>query len=170
MAESLWNAAEEYLATQLLSGMGPASSYADLKLTTVKRWAQFDVANFKNCVLPFGIIMSFDGRAQAAGVDGSATIKRVNGYTAAIICVTDGTREQATIDAKTLEWRTANLLSTLRFGTVTADDGSKMSKVISAGEGQMFRSNISLWDKPTTNADLVYGLSAVYFTLIGNTA
>jgi len=170
VAESLWNAAEEYLATQLLTGMGPASSYSSLKLTAVKRWAQFDVVNFKNCALPFGIIMSFDGRAQAAGVDGSTTIKRVNAYTTAIICVTDGTREQATIDAKTPEWRTANLLATLRFGTVTAADGSKLSKVISAGEGQMFRSNISLWDKQTSQSDSVYGISAVYFTLIGNTA
>jgi len=169
LAESLWNAAEEYLAEQLFAGMGPASSYATLKLTSVKRWAQFDAVDFKGCTLPFGIIMSFDGRAQAGGVDGSAAIRRVNAYTAAVICVTDGTREQATIDAKTLEWRTAHLLSTLRFGAVTAADGSKLSRVISAGDGQMFRSNINLWDKPTSQADSVYGISAVYFTLTGNT-
>lgn len=167
MTESLWNAADDYLAAQMLAALGSGGDYEDLLLTSVQQWAQFDVPDFKGVTLPFGIVMSYRSNAESAGHDGSATIKSDNTYLVAAICVVDGTKAQATRDAKTLVWRMEQLFKTLRFQGVTTDNGSKASRIIRGQGGGLFRSEIDLWSKPTSQADSVYGLGVTAFAVSG---
>lgn len=170
MAESLWLAGDDYLATQVLAALGASGDYTTLIIKDVHKWAQFDVPDFKDILLPASIIVSYDSAARPAGHDGSATIKRENTYYYALVSVVEGTKQDATRDAKILAWRQEALLSTLRFQGVTADDGSKIGRVISTRDSNMFRTNVALWSKPTSKSDSVYGLAITAFALTGVTA
>lgn len=167
MTESLWNACDDYLAAQMLAALGSAGSYTTLKITSVQQWAQFDVPNFAKQTLPFGIISSYSGLSAPAGHSGTESIPTKNTYTVAAICVCEGTRAQATKDAKTMIWRMEKLFKTLRFQGVTSDDGSKASSVVRADNGAMFRPQVALWDKPSSQSDSVYGLGIVAFAVSG---
>ncbi len=167
MTESLWNACDDYLAAQMLATLGAAGDYNNLLLTSVQQWAQFDVPDFAKQTLPFGVISSYSGLSVPAGHSGTESIPMKNTYTFAAICVVEGTKAQATKDAKTLVWRMEKLFKTLRFQGVESADGSKASPVIRADNGAMFRPQVALWDKPTVKSDSVYGLGIVAFAVSG---
>lgn len=173
MAESLWNAAEEYLAAQILAGMGTGSDYTTLQMRAVKRWAQFDTPELDKLgnenLLPATILTSFRSTAVPAGHSGPGTLNRQNTYFVVVAGVTKGSREQATADAKTIIWRYEDLFATLRFSGVAADDGSKASRIISSQETTLFRSEVALWPIPSSQADMVYGLGIVAFAVTGVT-
>lgn len=171
MTEALSNVADSYFAALMLSEMGPGSSYATLKLASVEKWAQFDPEDFKGMTLPFGIVMSNAGTSEPAGHDGDAAIKTKDSHAYALIVVCDGTRTEATANAKTLAWRVKKMLRSVRFqgDTVTTDDGTKLSRTIQTTSGALFREETFLWAKPTSKADSVYGLGVVAFTVSGVT-
>lgn len=169
MSESLWNAADDYLATQILANMGSAGSYTTLKLASVEKWAQFDVIDFQGMTTPFGIVMSYRNNSVPAGHSGESRIQTNETYDVVICLVTDGTRSTATANAKTLAWRLTKFVRGLRITGLTSDDGSKIDRVI-RGDGNMFAAQINLWDKPSSmNADSVYGMAAIAFRLQGTT-
>ena len=169
MTESLWNAVDNYLAAQILADMGNAGSYTTLQLASVEKWAQFDVVDFRDMTLPFGIVMSYRGDSEPAGHSGESRLQTKESYTVAICVVCDGTKAAATADAKTLVWRLKKFLRGLRITDLSADDGSKADRIV-RGAGQMFTTQIDLWAKPSSrNADSVYGTGVVGFAVSGTT-
>lgn len=170
MAESLWNSLDDYLAAQLLAGMGSAGSYTTLVVTQVDKLAQVDVQDWtKNYTAPFQIVMSFQSRAVAAGHDGSSTIKRDVEYSVVVINVCEGAPAVATRDAKILVHRTEKLLATLNFAGVSADDGSLL-RGRPRGSNSMFASVVELFPHPSQNrSNLRYGVGTTAFSIQGLT-
>jgi hypothetical protein len=168
--ESLWNALDDYLATQLLAALGSAGSYATLRITQVDKLAQVDVQDWtKSYAAPFQIVMSFQSRAVAAGHDGSSTIKRDVEYSVVVISVCEGTPADATRDAKILVHRTEKLLATLNFAGVAATDGSLL-RGRPRGSSSMFASVVELFPHPSQNrANLRYGVGTTAFSITGLT-
>lgn len=169
MAESLWTAIDDYLATQVMAAMGSGGDYATLNLAAVYKWVRFDAPDFKGLQTPFGIVMSYDAIGVPTGHDGATVIKTSNTYMYALISVCDGTMSDATVNAKTLAWRQEKLLKSLRFVGVASDDGSKAGRII-RGQDNMLRTSVALWDMSTTRADKVYGLAITAFAVTGTTA
>jgi hypothetical protein len=169
MNESLWNTADEYLAATLQTQMGLASAYTSLQITSVQVWAQFDAVDFAAIPRPFSIVSSFDSSTETSGIgqDGSNRLKRANTYRYVIVSVCDGTKASATMDAKTLVWRQEHLLAGLRFGDVTATDGSRLGRILSPKENYFMRSNVALWPKSTSGTENMYGLAITAFALGG---
>lgn len=170
-SESLWSTADDYLATTLLSTMGTASAYTTLQISSVQIWAQFDAVDFAAIPRPFSIISSFDSSTDVTGVgqDGSSRLHRANTYRYVICSVVDGTKSQATRDAKTLVWRQEQMLAGLRFVGVTATDGSKIGRILSGKESYFMRSNVALWQRTSSSNDNMYGLAITAFALTGTT-
>jgi len=170
MAESLWNGVDDYLKAQILANLGPAGDYTTLKISDVRKWARFDVVDCAKLTLPAVIVVSPNSNAVPAGHSGAVTINRKNTYLITLVSVVEGTMEQATEDAKTLVWRVEDLFATLRFSGVAAADGSKADRVIGGGESNMFRSQVTLWDKDSMAADSVYGIGITAMAVTGTTA
>lgn len=169
MAESLWNVADDYLASRVAAVMGSGGSYTTLKIATVKKWAVFDAIDLDNITLPATIIVSPNSTATPAGHGSSSTIIRKNTYLVTLVNVVEGTKEQATADAKTLAWRTENMLAETRIQGAASDDGSKVDRIIGGDNSVLFRSQVTLWDKPTSEADSVYGIGITAIAMTGTT-
>lgn len=167
MSESLWNAGEAYLKTQILADMGAAGDYTTLVLDSTYIWGKWGVEELEKLTLPVCIITSYRGLANQAGHSGSSRIQTNDQYSVIVSFVCGGTREAATINAKTLLWRGLKLFRTLRFAGISADDGSKLDRVIHGDA--MFRYGVDIWPKPSSTADSVYGLSYIDFDLRGTT-
>lgn len=171
MAESLWVGLDDYLAAQLLTGMGSASAYTTLVITEVATLAQIDVQDWsKLYTAPFQIVMSFQSRSQPAGHDGSSTVKRDVEYLVTVVNVVEGTPSVATMNAKILIHRTEKLLSTLSFAGVTADDGSLLRGRPKGNGGRMFMSDVELFQRPSNSqSNLRYGVGITAFSIAGLT-
>lgn len=95
---------------------------------------------------------------------------RANTYRYVICSVVDGTKTQATRDAKILVWRQEQMLAALRFPDVTAIDGSKIGRILNTKDTYYLRSNVALWQRSTSGNDNMYGLAITAFALTGATA
>ena len=169
MSESLWNAADDYLATQILANMGSAGSYTTLKLTSVEKWARFDPIDFRNITTPFAVIVSYRNEVVPAGHSSESRSQTNDTFSISVLLVTEGTLSVATTNAKILAWRLQKFLRELRITGLTSDDGSKVDRLV-RGDKSMFVTEIALWDKPSTiNSDSVYGIAEVAFRLQGIT-
>lgn len=169
MAESLWNALDDYLAAQLLGELGSAGDYTTLIVTSVDSHAQIDVQDWaKTYTTPFQIVMSFQARSQPAGHDDSSTIKRDVEYTVTVISVVEGVPAIATRDAKILVHRTEKFLSTLLFSGVSADDGSLLRGRPKTAGREFFASDIELFQRPSSSqSNIRYGVGITAFSVAG---
>lgn len=172
MVESLWSTADDYLAATILATMGAQSAYQTLKIDSVQIWAQFDAVDFAAIPRPFSIVSSYDSTTAVDGIgqDGSGRLKRANTYRYVICSVVDGTKAQATRDAKILVWRQEQMLAALHFPDVTAIDGSKIGRILNTKDTYFMRSNVALWQRSTSGNDNMYGLAITAFALTGATA
>jgi hypothetical protein len=171
MVESLWYTADDYLAAALLATMGADSAYQTLQINSVQIWAQFDAVDFTPIPRPFSIISSYDSTTAVDGIgqDGSARLKRANTYRYVICSVVDGTKAQATRDAKILVWRQEQMLAGLRFVNVAAIDGSKIGRILNTKDTYFLRSNVALWQRSSSSNENMYGLAITAFALTGAT-
>lgn len=169
MAESLLTVASSYLATQILADMGSGGSYGTLELSSVVQWARYDVVDFSKVMRPFGIVSAFQSTSQPAGHGSDNSIARKMQIPIAVTLVCEGDMATATANAQTLAWRLEKFLAGLRLSgtSVTADDGSKLSRVVGSGDGSLFTTMIGLWDKPTSSTTIVYGVAMAAFTVTG---
>lgn len=170
MSESLWNAVDSYVATNLSTDMAAGGTYTTHVLQSVNTWAFFDTIDFEGMDLPFAIITSRNGDAQPAGHIGSTRTITDEVYNVIITLVCEGTKATATVDAKTLLWRAMKLMRTLRFKGISADDGSAVQSVVRPENGPIFRFGVDLYSRPTVSADKVYGVSWIVFGVRGTTA
>lgn len=170
MAESLWNTVDDYLKTQLLAHLGDGGDYATLTVQNAYIWAQTDPSEWNQIGTPFQVVMSYQSRAQAAGHDGSSTIKREQEYLATILSVVDGDAETATANAKTLAGRVEKLLASLSWAGVTATDGSKASRPKRGSRGAMFATQVELYPRPSnTLPGQKWGVAVTAFSVPGIT-
>lgn len=169
MAESLWNALDTYLSTQLLAEMGQASAYEALVITQVETAPIWDPQDWaKNYTAPFLIVASYEARSEVAGHDGGAMLKRNVEYGVTVVGVTEGTPAVAKADAATLIHRVEKVLSSLTFAGVTADDGSLLRGRPRSANGRLFASTIEIWPRPShSQANIRYGVGVTAFTVAG---
>ena len=169
MAESLWNALDDYLAAQLLAGLGNASSYTTLKITQVETAPIYDPQDWlKLYTVPFLIVATYTARSVVAGHDGGAMTKRDTEYGVTVASVTEGTPAQAKQNAAILVHRVEKLLAGLTFAGVTADDGSLLRGRPRGANGRLFESSIEIWQRPSANQpNLRYGVGITAFTVAG---
>lgn len=169
MAESLWNALDTYLATQLLSAMGQASAYETLVITQVETAPVWDPQEWaKNYTVPFLIVASYEARSEVAGHDGGAMLKRNVEYGVTVISVVEGTPAIAKASAGILIHRVEKVLSGLTFAGVTADDGSLLRGRPRSANGRLFASTIEIWPRPSHNQpNYRYGVGITAFTVAG---
>lgn len=167
MAESLWNTVDDYIAEQIEEALGVGGSYTTLPVLDVRKWARFDPIDCDKLTTPAIVVVSTSSSATPAGHSGNVKLIRKNTYVVTLVAVVDGTSEQATQDAKTLVWRLEDLFAELRF-VATADDGSRADRVI-GGDSNLFRSQVTLWDKDSSLADSVYGIGITGMAVTGTT-
>lgn len=106
MAESLWNALDDYLAAQLLAGLGSGSSYATLEITQVETAPMYDPQDWVRLyTVPFLIVATYTARSSVAGHDGGTMIKRDTEYGVTVASVTEGTPSEAKRNAAILVHR-----------------------------------------------------------------
>lgn len=169
MAESLWNALDDYLATQLLAGLGSASDYTTLVVTHVETAPIYDPQDWiKLYTVPFLIVTTYTARSVISGHDGGTTIKRDTEYAVTIVSVTEGTPAEAKQNAATMVHRVERLLSTLTFAGVTSDNGSLLRGRPRSANGRLFESSIEIWPRPSNSQpNLRYGVGITAFTVAG---
>lgn len=167
MAESLWNALDDYLAVQLLAGMGSASAYATLQITQVETAPIWDPQDWNRLYTPpFLIVATFTSRSVVAGHDGGT--KRDVEFAATVVSVTEGTPSAAKADAATLIHRVEKVLAGITFAGVTATDGSLLRGRPRGSNGRLFESSIEIWPKTSHNqANIRYGVGITAFTIAG---
>ncbi len=169
MEESLWNALDEYLAAQLLAGLGIASDYETLVITQVETSPIWDPQDWaKLYTAPFLIVATFASRSAVAGHDGSETIKRDTEYAVSLLSVTEGDPKTAKRNSAILIGRVEKLLSTIRFDGVTTTGGSLLRGRPRNANGRMFESNIEIWPHPShSQPNYRYGVGITAFTAAG---
>lgn len=169
--ESLWNAADAYLATQFLANLGRSGLYGTLQVQEVYVWAQTEPAEWSKLETPFQVVMGQRSTARPAGHDGSTVLKMEMEYPYTVLSVVTGDRTTATRDAKILAHRVERLLSSLRFDGIVAEDGSKASRPRRGSAGAMYATQIELIPRGSHNQpDAKYGVAVTVFSLNGITA
>lgn len=169
MAESLWNALDDYLAAQLLAGLGSSSGFSTLKITQVETAPIYDPQEWtQRYTTPFLIVTTYSARSVVSGHDGGSTIKRDTEYGVTVASVCDGAPAEAKRNAAILVHRVERLLSTMTFAGATADNGSLLRGRPRAANGRMFESSIEIWPRPSNSQpNLRYGVGITAFTVMG---
>lgn len=154
MAESIWNAIDEYLSDHIKNNLGLQSSYTTLPIETAIATAIQSVRDWEEWQLPAVAIVGTRARRTFGGHKGDGKRHYDKSLPYRIVAIVEGDQATATTKAKTLEKRLEVMTHTLQFNTIVADDGERVQKW-SVGQ-----SDIMVLAKPRSDK-LWYGLAIV---------